>query len=519
MVVEESKNNFLLKYFKIYFWQLIALVTNLGSMFIVLPFLTVNQDLYGIYAIVISLSIFFSYADIGFIYSAQKYAAEFFINNNKLGELKIIGFSIFLTSLVIIFISLILGIILNDPEIVIKGISSNYENFLISKKLFFLLIISAFITIPLKLCQLIFSIRLEEYVMQRINISANIIRLFSIIFLFSNGKYLIVEYFALIQLLNIIVVFICFYIINKKYSIKFKEIITFIKFDKVQFIKSKYLAFSGFYIMIIWILYYELDQIVIGKFLGSSDVAIYAIGFSLLSFIRGLFGILYSPFNHRFNYFTGLKDYDGLKNYYKTIVINLSPIIIGFIASFYLLMDNLVISWVGITFVNSIIIGKILILCNLFAFISYPTSMLLKSLVQLKKFNIFNSLMPIVFFSIIYFHFEETGLVIFAYSKFTVFFLLAIFYAIFYKNYIKESIIKIINNFFLSHLIPLLSIIAYSNFIKHFLPYSKSSINLLIILVAISTCILVYYFVFFLLNKSSRNYFFVRINYLLSSFK
>ena len=134
MVVEESKNNFLLKYFKIYFWQLIALVTNLGSMFIVLPFLTVNQELYGIYAIVISVSLFFSYADIGFIYSAQKYAAEFYITNNRLGELKIIGFSIFMTSLVIIIMSLLLLIIAYDPELVIKGISSNYENFLISKK-------------------------------------------------------------------------------------------------------------------------------------------------------------------------------------------------------------------------------------------------------------------------------------------------------------------------------------------------------------------------------------------------
>lgn len=519
MVVEESKNNFLLKYFKIYFWQLIALVTNLGSMFIVLPFLTVNQDLYGIYAIVISLSIFFSYADIGFIYSAQKYAAEFFINNNKLGELKIIGFSIFLTSLVIIFISLILGIILNDPEIVIKGISSNYENLFISKKLFFLLIISALITIPLKLCQLIFSIRLEEYIMQRINIIANIIRLSSIIFLFSDGKYLIVEYFALIQVLNLIVVIACFYTINKKYSIKFKEIIKYVKFDKVQFKNSKYLAFSGFYIMLIWILYYELDQIIIGKYIGPNEVAIYAVGFSLLSFIRGLFGILYSPFNHRFNYFTGLKDYDGLKNYYKTIVINLSPIIIGFIASFYLFMDNLVLSWVGITFENSIIIGKILILCNFFAFVSYPTSMLLKALVKLKKFNIFYSFIPIVFFSIIFFGIDKMGISVIAYSKLIAFTLIAIYYIIYYKIYLSESIIKIINNFFLSHLIPVLSIIAYTNFIKHFLPYSKSSINLLIILAAISTSILIYYFVFFLLNKSSRNYFFVRLNYLLKSIK
>ncbi|NQV77929.1 MAG: hypothetical protein HQ490_06190 [Lutibacter sp.] len=519
MVVEESKNNFSLKYFKIYFWQLIALVTNLGSMFIVLPFLTVNQDLYGIYAIVISVSLFFSYADIGFIYSAQKYAAEFYITNNRLGELKIIGFSMFMTSLVIIIMSSVLLIIACDPELVIKGISSNYENFLISKKLFVILIFSALITIPLKLCQIIFSIRLEEYIMQRINISANIIRLFSIIFLFSNGKYLIVEYFALIQLFNIIVVIICFHIINKNYSIKFKEIITFIKFDKVQFIKSKYLAFSGFYIMIIWILYYELDQIVIGKFLGSSEVAFYAIGFSLLSFIRGLFGILYSPFMHRFNYFTGLNDYDGLKKYYKNVVINLSPIIIGIIISFYLFMNNLVVSWVGLSFEKSIHISKILILCNLFAFISYPTSVLLKSLVQLKKFNIFNSFMPIVFFSIIYFYFEEIGVVIFAYSKFIVFFLIAIFYTIFYKSYLNENTVTIINDFFISHVISTLTVIIFSNFIKDFLPYSKSSINLFIVLVTISVSILLYFISYFLINKSSRNYFFVRINHLLNSIK
>ena len=519
MELGRNKNNFLTKYFKIYIWQFISLVTNLGSMFIVLPFLTVDQELYGIYAIVISLSIFFSYADIGFIFSAQKYAAEFFIKNNRLEELRVVGFSIFFTSIAIVFICFLLGIVVNDPEIIIKNGSLNYDNLLISKKLFLILIVAALITIPLKLCQLIFAVRLEEYIMQRINICANILRLLSIFFLFSNGKYLIVEYFALIQFLNIVVVLFCFYFIKKNYLISLNDIIPHFKFDKDQFKKISYLAFSGFYIMIIWIIYYELDQIYIGKLLGSSEVAIYAIGFSLLSFSRGLLGILYSPFNHRFNYFTGLNDFDGLKKYYNNVVINFSPIIIGFIFSFYLFMNNLVISWVGISFQKSVIIAQLLMLCNFFAFISYPTSMLLKALVKLKKFNIFYSFMPVIFFITIYFGFERYGINIFGFSKLIVFCLIALFYVFFYANYLNKKINSFFNNYLFSHLISSFLIIVFYNFIKEFLPYSKSTINLFIVLLAVFTSIIIYYISYFSFNPTCRKYFFDRVNFLIQSFR
>jgi O-antigen/teichoic acid export membrane protein len=434
-----------------------------------------------------------------------------------LDELKAVGFSIFFTSGVILFFCFLLGIVVNNPELIIKNGSLNYQNLIISKKLFLILIVAALLTVPLKLCQLIFAVRLEEYIMQKINICANILRLLSIFFLFSNGKYLIVEYFALIQFLNIAVVFICFYLIKKNYSISLKDIIPHFKFDKDQFKKTSYLAFSGFYIMVIWIIYYELDQIFIGKLVGSSEVAIYAIGFSLLSFTRGLLGILYSPFNHRFNYFTGLNDFDGLKKYYNNVVINLSPIIIGFIFSFYLFMNNLVISWVGFSFEKSVIIAQLLILCNFFAFISYPTSMLLKALVKLKKFNIFYTCMPFIFFCTVYFGFEKYGISIFGFSKLLIFCLVALFYTIFYTKYLNKKINSFLNIYLFSHIISFLFLIVYYNIAVDYLPLGKSPINLFIVLLTILGGIIIYYLSYFLFNPSCRKYFFERVNFLIQS--
>ena len=81
-------------YFKIYFWLILSFSTQFLSLFIVSPLLTSSPPIYGIYAICVSLTIFLSYTDLGFVGAAFKFASEFYARSKREQEIKVIGFSI-----------------------------------------------------------------------------------------------------------------------------------------------------------------------------------------------------------------------------------------------------------------------------------------------------------------------------------------------------------------------------------------------------------------------------------------
>lgn len=69
-------------YILIYATQAVSMLLGMLSVFVVMPHLSSNQEVYGIYAICSSLTVFFSYADIGFVTSGQKFAAEAYIKKD-----------------------------------------------------------------------------------------------------------------------------------------------------------------------------------------------------------------------------------------------------------------------------------------------------------------------------------------------------------------------------------------------------------------------------------------------------
>ena len=103
-----QNESFSKNYLKIYFWRIFSVVTGFLSLFIVVPQLSMNKDLYGIYTFCLSFHLYLSYADIGFLNAGQKYAAEEYAKGNRDSEISHLGFTGFVLLCMIIPFSIVM---------------------------------------------------------------------------------------------------------------------------------------------------------------------------------------------------------------------------------------------------------------------------------------------------------------------------------------------------------------------------------------------------------------------------
>jgi len=140
------KKSYLGNYLKTYLWQAIGMVLNLASMFIVIPMITNNKVVYGVYSVCISTAMFLSYADLGFVTAGVKYAGENYAKGNHESEVKYYGFSGFV---LFVFIAIIAGVYFlfaYSPSLLIKDIG-NSEYLSIASKLLLIQAIFSFNTV------------------------------------------------------------------------------------------------------------------------------------------------------------------------------------------------------------------------------------------------------------------------------------------------------------------------------------------------------------------------------------
>ena len=476
-------------YLNIYIWKGLSFVLNILSMLIVVPYLTKEPSIYGIYSICISVSIFLAYADLGFISSGIKYAAEYFSNNDRNNEIKVIGFTTFVLLLFLIGFSIIFFVFSLYPDLLIKNILDERELTIASS---LLLIVSVFTPVTLlnRMLQMIFVIRLEDFVMQRINIIANIIKILSIFYFFGADKYNIVGYFLFCQIANLFAAIFTFYIVRMRYNYNIILLVKSLRFSSQLFRKTKSLAFSSLFIAITWISYYELDNLVIGRSFGASSVAIYAIGLTILSVFRSVFGIIFSPFGARFNHFVGLKNIDRLNEYYLQVMSLLAPMVILPVIAVSILSRPLILSWVGPFYSDSILITEIIVMANLFAFITYPTGLLLMARERIREMYIINSIIPIVYWLGIILTYKYWELNAFAIFKVLAFCIAAVYYFYLSGKYLKLSYFKLTGRLFSPLILPIIFVVLSAVILKQFLPIEKATTNIILVILSISMIII-----------------------------
>lgn len=473
------QNSYTRNYFNIYLFQSLSIILGFASLFVVVPYLSSNKEIYGIYSICISVTVFFSYADLGFLSAGSKYAAECFTKGHAEDELKFLGFSHFVLFVCMLLFTILFVIIGIHPEWMVKGLDDP-EKYRTAQKLFFILAGFAPTTVLQRLPQMILSIRVKQYLYQQIQIVGNIVKIASVFYFFTGGRYDIVGYFLTLQLITLICSLLACIQIRRLFKYDFSLFWKYFRFSKAVLKNTYVLALSSLVVTACWILYYELDSLTIGKLLGAQEVAVYAVGFTILNFFRSLLGILFSPFNTRFNHFCGQGDIQGLKHFYQNIIVMTFPIVVFPIIVLTSAASPLVLSWVGVDYEQSVVISQWLIMCNILAFIAYPAGMLLYALEKIKAMYLVNAVSVVVFWGGIALTLHNWGINSFAIFKFATFALTGIIYLKISLDFLQISFLQFIKQVILPYLpsLALLGLLLF--FSRDFFVSEKGFVSLLL---------------------------------------
>jgi O-antigen/teichoic acid export membrane protein len=490
------------EYFKIYFTQFISLGLKFGSLLIVIPALSSKPEIYGIYALCISMNIFLNYADLGFLDSSKKYAIESYSQEDKENEYNFIGFGGFVTILITVLLSIVFFYLSYKPDILISNLETD-ELILISSKLLFIQALSFPIIVFHRIISIIFEIRLKQYVSKLIVIIFNTIIIASTFYFFRGEHYLIIEYFAFMNLMLLLTVLTQLLILTNKFNYDVFQFFKHLKFNKKIYSKTKKLAYPSLLNMLSWIIFFELDQIVVAKFIGPKEVAFFAIALSFSSLLRTVFGIIFSPFVVRANYFVGLKDNNGLNQFLMKLIFFTAPLTILPCVTLSLISESLILSWVGSSYAESILMAKLFSMIFCFSFISYVAGIYLTSKEKIKEIYLISIIMPFVYWIGVLLTYSNYGIMVFPFFKlFTI--ITSIFY---YANILNRYRIFLYGQFYkliIKLILPLSCLIVLINIALEFFPTDKGTINFLIVFLTSSSFIAIALIIHYLINKDDR---------------
>jgi O-antigen/teichoic acid export membrane protein len=465
------------QFLKIYFWQFVSIFFNFAAIFIVTPYLTSNQTIYGIYTLVIASYMFLSYADFGFLGAGMKFASEYSAQNNLKEEIKIVGFTGYIFLVFVCFYAAGLFFLAFNPGILISSLANDEERRIAGRLLTILAFFSPVFVIQ-RIVQMIFAIRLRDYVFQRIVIISNIIKIIFAIIFFSKASYPIVNYFLFSQICTLLAVLTGLYIANKSFGYEFKLFFNAFKFSKKIYLKTKKIAFVSIFLTLCWVLFYELDPFIISKLLGSKYLAIFAIGFTLMEYFRSIFGIIFGPFTAKFNHFIGLKDFNGLHSLFSKVLILALPFTVFPVLAVSMTIKSFIFCWVGSQYADSVPIAKVLVLSFLFSFLSSPTGILIMAYEKAKLLYITNAMLPLIYWFGVFITFKFSGLQAFADFKAVAFFIVSIIYFNIIVKLLKVKFWSFFGQLFSPAIFPILFIFVFTFLTSDYLPIEKSKYNL-----------------------------------------
>ncbi len=448
--------------------QFVNVFSKILTLLIITPIISKNNEYFTIYTYGISLISFLNYADLGFFRASQKYASEYVTKNDKISIYKSIGFGTFITMIIILILSFIFILISINPLLAISKITSEHQ-IIFARKLFFLMAISTPLVLIQRMILSLYEINLASYRYYFLNILSSLLILLICFIQIKLKSFSILSYFLSIQIINLFLIIYLFFDLKIWFKYDTKKIIKSIKFSKSEFLKTKKLALTSLFSMITWFLFYEIDLVILAKFIPINELSYYSLSLVILSFFRTFTGILFGTFNIRINNLLGAKDDKGYVNYSKIFLYTSAPIVL-YITFSYLTFSNYFINlWVGHNYYKSSMISNYLIIGYSLSFISYISSSLLISKNRLKETFYISLAQPILFWLFVFATYKKYGVISVAIVKCLILLFSDVLYFKYIIDFIKISFTDIFYKLlkpFIILIFPLYFLINY--FITHF---------------------------------------------------
>ena len=148
-------------------------------------------------------------------------------------EMDVVGFSCAVL-LSIIFIILSSFVFLSfKPELLISELSVEQKD--VASRLLLILACSTPVLGLLRVTQVIYSIRVVDYEFQFIQLIANLVKIASTYYFFSHGNYNVVGYFLFVQIMNLLVLIVSWFLLKSNHNYKLFIFLKTIRFSKEIF--------------------------------------------------------------------------------------------------------------------------------------------------------------------------------------------------------------------------------------------------------------------------------------------
>jgi O-antigen/teichoic acid export membrane protein len=408
-----------------YVFQFLQIIVKYFSFVIIIPFLSKDVTIYGLYNYIISFTIVIAYLDFGYLRSANKFCSEEVSSGKIDDEIKILGFSGFMFFLISLFFIFILLGLSFFPSVLISNLKTDEE--VVFKSLLRLLTVGILSNVVYRISQVFFEVRFKSYLVNIISTLISIVNIIIAITLnYMFDDFPIVLYYALFNITYFLFfpVIFCFLKNNQfNFLIFLKNFRYNITLDR----KLRALSYSNFFQSIFWLFFMELDLLFIGKYFGKIELGIVAPVFSILVLQKFFITTLMQPFTVKL--FHESTNFAFLKIIFSDYFSILFSLISFFSIGLFLFSERFILTWLGLDYIETVKIFRITSLFFSLSFFSIIYSTIINSKLNVSEVYFLSFLQTFLFWFcvLVFYLFNILSVFNFYFIKLGVFFIIDIY--------------------------------------------------------------------------------------------